>query len=48
MPTARIAGLTALVETLPTHTQALALAWCDANGVADVAGADLSFLMSEA
>lgn len=37
VPTARIAGLTALVGKLPVQTQALALAWCDENGVADVA-----------
>jgi len=37
VPTSRVAGLTELVEALPVHTQALALAWCDANGVEDVA-----------
>ena len=37
LPLTRVKGLAPLVGELPLHKQALALAWCDAEGAASVA-----------
>merc|ERR1719198_348445 len=49
LPLGRVEGLEALVEDLPSGKQALALAWCEAEGAASVdaivhAGATHAFL----
>lgn len=36
LPLSRVAGLAKLVGDLPVHTQAMALAWCDANGAPSI------------